>query len=118
MRLLRGRRARAVERIDDASVADERVLAHLARLGCDPEQPRETRHFLYLRQRESADAVAERLRHDGWGASISASENDWLVVATREYRLTAEVVRDTRALLEALAAAHGGVYDGWEAATS
>jgi len=94
------------------------VLAHLARLGCDPEQPRETRHFLYLARRESADAVAEHLRHDGWGASISESEDDWLVVATRECRLTPEVVRETRALLEALAAEHGGVYDGWEAATT
>ena len=57
-----GKTTRAVERVDDAYEADERVLDHLARLGCDPSEPRETRHFLYLPAQGGADAVARRAR--------------------------------------------------------
>ena len=41
-------RVRAVERVHDAIEADALVLAHLAELGCDPRQPRECRHYLYV----------------------------------------------------------------------
>jgi hypothetical protein len=107
--------ARTVERIHDAYEADERVLDHLARLGCDPSQPRESRHFLYTPQRAGADAVAEALHRDGWLTSIEPSDDVWLVVATRVHALTPDVVRETRARLEQLASERGGVYDGWEA---
>src|SRR6185437_1044053 len=70
MRGMRRTRARAVERIDDASEADERVLDHLARLGCGPTRPCESRHFLYLPEPAGADAVAEELHRDGWLTSI------------------------------------------------
>ena len=112
---LRGTSVRAVERIDDAFEADERVLDHLARLGCDPSQPCESRHFLYLPERAGADAVADALHREGWLTSIEQSEDAWLVVATRVVRLTLDVVRQTRTRLEALASERGGVYDGWEA---
>jgi hypothetical protein len=105
----------AVERIDDASEADERVLDHLARLGCDPSQPCESRHFLYLPEPADADVVAEALDREGWLTSIEQSEDAWLVVATRGRVLTLDVVRQTRTRFEALASERGGVYDGWEA---
>jgi hypothetical protein len=111
-------RPRAVERIDDASEADERVLAHLERLGCDPSEPRESRHFLYLPERAGADAVSETLHRDGWLTSIERSERAWLVVATRVRGLTPDLVRQTRTRLEQLASERGGVYDGWEATAS
>jgi hypothetical protein len=114
MRGLHGTPA-AVERIDDASEADERVLDHLARLGCDSSQPCESRHFLYLPESDGADAVAEALHRDGWLTSIEQSEDAWLVVATRVSVLTLDVVRQTRTRFEALASERGGVYDGWEA---
>jgi regulator of RNase E activity RraB len=118
MRLRRAARTGAVERIDDASAADDRVLEHLVELGSDPTQPRAVRHFLYLPERQAAETVAEQLHGDGWQTSIGESEEGWLVVAGRVRELTAEVVRETRSLLEALASAHGGVYDGWEATAS
>jgi hypothetical protein len=118
MRGLRGERARAVERIDDAGEADERVLDHLATLGSDLAEPRESRHFLYLPERIDADLVAEALQRDGWLTSIERSEHAWLVNATRVCELTPDVVRQTRVLLEALASERGGVYDGWEATAS
>jgi hypothetical protein len=111
----RGESAREVERVADACEADERVLDHLARLGCDPAQPHEVRHFVYVPARSDADAVASVLAADGWSTAVEQSEGAWLVVATRVRTLTLARVRDTRARLAALAAAHDGVYDGWEA---
>lgn len=113
-----GKTAGAVERVDDASEADERVLDHLARLGCDRSQPRETRHFLYLPEQPGAEAVARALGADGWSTSVERSEGAWLVVATRARTLTLDLVRETRARLAALASEHGGLYDGWEAPTT
>ena len=115
MRPGEGNAAPAVERVDDAGEADERVLDHLARLGCDPSEARETRHFLYLPAQSGAKAVARALKVDGWSTSIEQSEGAWLVVATSARTLTLELVRETRARLAALASEHGGVYDGWEA---
>jgi Regulator of ribonuclease activity B len=113
-----GKPVRTVERVDDACEADERVLDHLARLGCDPRAPRETRHFLYLPTQQGADAVAHSLGTAGWATTVEQSEGAWLVVATRSRRLSSELVRETRARLHALASEHGGLYDGWEAPTS
>jgi len=109
---------RAVERVSDAYEADERVLDHLAQLGCDPAAPRETRHFLYLPAPGGAEAVARALGSDGWSTSVERSEGAWLVVATRAHTLTPEFVRELRARLAALASEHGGLYDGWEAPTT
>jgi hypothetical protein len=118
MRPVEGKATPAVERVDDAYEADARVLDHLARLGCDPSTPRETRHFLYLFSRGGADAIARALEADGWSMSVDRSETAWLVVATSARTLTPEFVRETRARLAALATEHGGLYDGWEALVS
>jgi hypothetical protein len=108
-----------VERIDDGAEADERVLDHLVRLGCDPATPREVAHYLYLPDRSGALAVATALDRDGWLTAVEAcGEPSYLVVATMTRALTSAGVRETRKRLEALASAHGGVYDGWEASTS
>jgi hypothetical protein len=114
----KGKRARGTERVGDAGEADERVLGHLARLGCDPAAPRETHHFLYLPAQSGAEAVAHALGADGWSTTVEESEGAWLVVATRARMLTSELVRETRAGLAALASEHGGLYDGWEAPTT
>jgi hypothetical protein len=113
-----GKTTRDVERVDDAREADERVLDHLARLGCDPSEPRESRHFLYLPAQGGAEAVARALGADGWSTVIEQSEGVWLVVATRAHTLTSDVVHETRKRLAALASEHGGLYDGWEASTA
>jgi len=115
-----GRSVRAVERIDDGTEADERVLDHLARLGSDPSRPCETTHFVYLPREAEASQVAETLRRDGWLTRVDQCvdpglEGEWLVVAARAIALSSSGVRDTRRRLETLAAQYGGVYDGWEA---
>lgn len=107
---------RAVERVADASEADARVLDHLARLGCDPSQPRECRHYMYLPAERGAQAVADVLNRDGWDAEWEQVMDVWLVTATTFTGLTDDGVRAMRTRLELLALDHGGEYDGWEAA--
>jgi hypothetical protein len=107
---------RAVERVGDPVEADELVLTHLMRLGCDPSQPRECRHYFYLPGELAARAVADSLVGDGWDADVEDVRDAWLVTATTVVGLNDEVVRSTRARLHLLACNHGGEYDGWEAA--
>jgi len=104
-----------VELVRDPADADSRVLQHLRALGCDPTKARSTRHFIYLPTSEDADAVARTLEREGWDTAVHEAEDIWLVVAACLRVLTGPLVRETRARLASLAAAHGGAYDGWEA---
>ena len=90
---------RAVERVDDAVEADALVLDHLARLGCDPAQPRECRHYFYLPGEPGARAVARSLVREGWDDDVEEIRDAWLVTATAVVGLNVEVVRSTRARL-------------------
>jgi hypothetical protein len=114
--LWRPGQVQAVERVEDAFEADERVLDHLARLGSDPAQPRECRHYLYVPGELQAQAVAGVLTGEGWDAEEEAAPESWLVTATTHTALTRARVRATRAQLERLACDQGGAYDGWEVA--
>jgi hypothetical protein len=105
-----------VERVRCPLEADALVLDHLARLGCDPAEPRECRHYLYIPAELDAHAVASSLSRDGWDAETEAVGGSWLITAMTRTPLNAAVVRDTRTHFEALAGAYGGEYDGWEAA--
>jgi Regulator of ribonuclease activity B len=117
MRYWRESQVRAVERIADAAQADARVLDHLAKLGCDPSEPRECRHYLYVPAEPGAREVARALNGDGWDAECEElADLSWLVTATIFTGLTDAGVRATRSRLQLLASYHGGEYDGWEAA--
>jgi len=117
MELWRQGRVRAVERVHDAFEADALVLAHLGELGCDPEQPRECRHYVYVPGELGARSLASSLNSaDAWDAEVEEVRDAWLVTATTVTGLDVDVVRDTRARFEQLARDHGGAYDGWEAA--
>jgi len=104
-----------VEVVPDARDADERVLHHLRALGHDIRRARGVRHFIYLPTSEAAATVARTLEREGWDTAVHESEQVWLVVAGCLRVLTGPLVRETRARLASLAAAHGGSYDGWEA---
>ncbi len=104
-----------MELVQDPAAADTRVLEHLENLGCDPRQPRGTRHFIYLPTSDGAETVASTLEREGWDTLVQAAEGVWLVVAGCLRVLNEPLVRETRARLASLAATHGGTYDGWEA---
>ena len=117
MQVWRQGNVRAIERVDCALEADVRVLDHLSRLGCDPTEPRECRHYLYVPGELGAQEVARSLNStEGWDAEVEPVQDFWLVTATTVTGLNDTVIRDTRAHFEALAFDHGGEYDGWEAA--
>ena len=97
---------KTVERIDDAAEADARVLDHLAKLGCDPSEPRECRHYVYLPREPGARAVAQALTGDGWDAEWEHVHDAWVVTATTVTRLSDAGVRETRAMLQGLAASY------------
>ena len=95
--------------------ADTRVLERLRELGCNESRPRGTRHFIYAPTRDDAQAIAGVLEREGWETSIQEDHEIALVTASCLRVLTGPLVRETRAHLTALAAQHGGQYDGWEA---
>lgn len=104
-----------MELVQDPATADTRVLEHLVDLGCDPRQARGIRHFIYLPTLDGAATVASTLEREGWDTLVQAAEDVWFVVAGCLRVLNEPLVRQTRARLASLAAAHGGTYDGWEA---
>lgn len=117
MQLWRQGKVQAVERVQCPLEADALVLDHLERLGCDPSEPRECRHYVYVPGELGARAVARSLNgSEGWDAEIEEVDDAWLVTASVVTNLSRTIVRDTRARLELLAGDHGGEYDGWEAA--
>src|SRR5690242_3806193 len=89
MPLWKSKHVHAVERIADAREADERVLDHLAKLGCDPHVPRRTTHFVYVPLHDGAVALAALLADDGWRTQVEHCVDDaWLVTAARSCTLT------------------------------
>jgi hypothetical protein len=104
-----------MERVQDPAAADSKVLEHLRELGCDPRQARRIRHFLYLPTSDDAGAVAQVLEREGWDTAVVETDEVWLVSARCLRVLSEPLVREIRAHLGALATAHGGSYDGWEA---
>jgi hypothetical protein len=104
-----------MELVQDPAAADAKVLEHLRNLGCDTRQARGIRHFIYLPTSGDANAVARVLEREGWDTSVEEDADVWLVVAGCLRVLDEPLVRETRAHLASLAAAHGGAYDGWEA---
>ncbi|MCW2976304.1 MAG: hypothetical protein JWM06_1585 [Actinomycetia bacterium] len=104
-----------MELVHDPATADAKVLEHLRNLGCDPRQARGIRHFIYLPTSDDAVAVAQVLEREGWDTAVEEGADVWLVVAGCLRVLDEHLVRETRARLASLAAAHGGAYDGWEA---
>jgi hypothetical protein len=69
-------------------------------------------HYIYVSGAQAASAVAQTLEREGWETSVRDDGETWLVSANCLRVLTGPLVGETRARLEALAAAHDGEYDG------
>jgi hypothetical protein len=112
--------ARALESVTDA---DQLIVNELRGLGADLEQPREIVHYVYFPSEAAARTANQELRQAGYAADVRFAAgppgaNPWLVLATKEEVLSAESARAARDEVRAVAAAHGGEYDGWEAAAT
>ena len=96
------------------------VLDQLVKAGADLTAPRHVVYYLYFPDREAATAAATEAGELGFDIDlrepIPAYPDNWALVCERhDYTLDLDLVRLNTDAFEALAARHGGDYDGWEA---
>jgi hypothetical protein len=98
--------------------ANERVLEKLAAVGADVGAPTEVNVYLYFPSQDAASRAAEQVRALGFPqVLVSESLNEsWACIGTWVMAPELNAIRDLAARLEEVARAHGGEYDGWEAA--
>jgi hypothetical protein len=98
--------------------ADALALRQLAGRGADLAKARHVVHFLYFANEEDARVAAEAIG-DAWTTKLmppGEAITDWTVEADGHRTIGPETVGAFRSWFEAVAAAHSGEYDGWEAA--
>jgi hypothetical protein len=111
------------EHFDSPDEGDRMIVDQLRGLGAKLSLPREVLHYLYLPTEAAAAAASADLRRAGFTTEIRPAAgppgpNPWLVLATTEEVVSIESARVARETFTALAATHGGEYDGWEAGAS
>jgi len=116
-------RFETTEQFDSVEDGDRMIVEQLRGLGANLSLPREVLHYLYLPSEPAAAAASEELRKAGFTTKTSpaagpSGPNPWLVLATTEEVVSVESARVARETFTALAATHGGEYDGWEAGAS
>jgi hypothetical protein len=79
--------------------------------------PRWVLHFIYVPDQTTAEALAAKLRCDGFEVEsrLGADELNWLVLARHMLIPDEEAFERARDHLASFAGAAGGEYDGWEA---
>ena len=106
---------------DTVDEGDRLIVEQLRSIGADLSKPREVLHYLYLPTQEAADAARKELEPRGYAVEIRPAAgppgpNPFLCLATIEEVVSVESARKSREAFTAIAAAHDGEYDGWEAA--
>lgn len=84
-----------------------------------PEDEREVVHYLYADDEARARALAAGLEREGLGVRRFPPDDaipQWSVHAFERTAVDLMSIADRRARLTAVAAEHGGEYDGWDAA--
>lgn len=103
---------------------NQSVLTALATHGANLSKPAELAFYLYIPNRENADACAVTLWEHGLRARVArplgklpngTSEERWSVSARLNIIPTVETVRSFTDLMNTLAEQHCGEYSGWEA---
>ncbi len=98
--------------------AEELAVDELREQGADLSERRRVDHYLYFPTRMHADAAAAEVRRLEFEPTIELDDEsgDWLVLATHRTVVSVAELARLRARFEALAAVHGGEYDGWNIA--
>ncbi len=98
--------------------AEELAVDELREQGADLSERRRVDHYLYFPTRMHADAAAAEVRRLGFEPATDLDEesDDWLVLATHHTVVSVAELSRLRERFEALAAVHGGEYDGWNIA--
>jgi len=97
--------------------ADRAVLAQLQQTGADLTKPTHIIHYLYFASQDAAVAARAHVPAP-LVATVDDAEGEWeLAVAHDDVPSLANIAK-VRQQLMAIAAAHRGAYDGWEAAVT
>lgn len=100
---------------------DRVILAQLRGKGSKLALPRHVLHFLDFPNEAAAQSAARDVESIGFDPTVvpPAGEGSQWSVRAEATRVIDETTVDThRAQFERIAAAHGGEYDGWEAAAA
>ena len=98
---------------------DEGVVAALRDAGADLGRGRETIVYLSFPSEEAARGAARELGVKGFDVKIAPPDEqvrEWSVRGTQWLIVHEASIAIMRGRMTAIAAAHGGEYDGWEAA--
>ncbi len=119
--------ARLKALLEEQSDGNRQLLDALRNAGADLTKPAHILHYLYFRDREIAEAVAQDLREKGYDpVTVRLSRAQPLlrrIFGPREYSCIAETraaptpenVAETTKLMCTIAVLGRGQYDGWEA---
>jgi len=97
------------------------ILRQLRGKGAQLALPRHVLHFLDFSDEASATSAEEAVREIGFEPTIVAPTGEsltWTLRAEANRVVDETTVVTHRAQFERIAAAHGGEYDGWEAAAA
>jgi hypothetical protein len=96
---------------------DSRFITQLRKAGVSPFDPHSVDFFFALPSAAACDAIAAVLAPEGFGIdSREEPEGGFSLHANREMRLIVPEMQALTARFTALAAEHGGKYDGWAVA--
>ena len=101
--------------------ADKLALRQLEGRGADLSLPRHVIHFLLFERESDARAAAGAIDGGSWTTRVdppTATAAEWSVRIDGHRVVGPDTVAAFRAQFEQTAAAHGGEYDGWEAAAT
>ncbi|MGY1459827.1 ribonuclease E inhibitor RraB [Luteimonas sp. A534] len=99
-----------------AEQQDARVVENLVAAGSDISKPHSIDFFMFLPSKSKAKAAAAEIEQLGYTiASLDRppGQSQWQIHATRVMAPQLEAMTATTRTLEAVAAKHGGDYDGW-----
>jgi hypothetical protein len=112
-------RRRSPKRYSTPAEGDRLILEQLRELGGDLSRPRHVLQYLYFPTEAAALGAAETLRATGYDVDVRAPGEgmaQWGAIAEAHVVVDEAWVGEMRPRLDAIAAANGGDYDGWEAA--
>ena len=99
---------------------DQQVLEQLRKTGADLTKPTEVNFYLYFKDRQAADSAAAHAGEGPLVATVRRAGDDsaWLCFVSGQMVPSEAAIHAHSVRLLALARAHGGEYDGWEAAVT
>jgi len=99
-----------------AEQQDARVIENLVAAGSDTSKPHNIDFFMFLPSKSKAKTAAAEVEQLGYAITSiyrAPGQTDWQIHATRVMAPQLEAMTATTRSLEAIAAKHGGYYDGW-----